>query len=254
MNESTWLPALLEYEKSVHYSAPIPYGESPFVHLPGRVPILVSAPHSAIHMRNGRLKRAEGFTGSLAILLAELTGAHTLYVNYRLPADPNWDQYSPYKSLLKRVVEEHNIQFVIDIHGMSNWHKIGIALGTINGRSCPNEIQLIEHILQNHQFQKISESNAKSLSKLNWQTFVNNHSRFTGGLSNNTITRFVSEQIGLPCIQIELCSTIRVVFLDKGNGTPKSYRGNPQATHTIIKTFVDLIGELESALFASKNL
>ncbi|MEM7334194.1 MAG: hypothetical protein AAF490_19060 [Chloroflexota bacterium] len=241
MNESSWLSDLVEFEQSIHYSTPIPFGESPFVHLTGTRPILISAPHSAIHMRNGRLKRAEGFTGALAILLSQITGAHALYINYRLPADPNWDQHTPYKTTLKRIIDAYQIQFVIDLHGMSNRHKIGIALGTINGRSCPNEISLIENTLQNHHFRKITQQEAKAHTKLDWHTFVKNHSRFTGGLSNHTITRYVTDTVGIPCIQIELCSTIRVVFEDIPNGSPKTFRGNPKATRQMIRTFIDLI-------------
>ena len=245
MNKSNWLSSLVKIEQSIQYSTPTPYGVSPFIHLNGSVPILISAPHSSIHMRNGRLKRAEGFTGSLAVLLSQITGAHALYVNYRLPADPNWDHHSPYKSFLGRLVDEHQIKFVLDIHGMSNWHKIGIALGTINGRSCPHETPHIEQTLKDHGFLKVPETTAKGYTTLNWQTFVTNHSRFTGGVSNHTVTRFVTEHLGISSIQIELCSTLRTVTQELPEGSSKTFRGNPQATTIIINAFVALINELQ---------
>lgn len=243
MNEIEWLSSLFEIEQRVLHTTPSPKSVSPFLHIQGSLPILISAPHSAVHTRNGRLKRAEGFTGAIAHLVAKITGGHALYANYRLPTDPNWDRHSPYKALLARIVKTHNIQFVFDLHGMSNWHKFGIALGTINGRSCPKETPLIEQALTTQGFYKTTERAAKNFKSLDWQTFITDHSRFTGGVSNHTITRFVTDNLGISGIQIELCTTMRIVSPETFTGY-KLTQGNSVATLKTIQTIVSLINTL----------
>lgn len=247
MRESDWLAALVRFEQDIHFSTPPPSGASPYVFLQGSAPLLLSAPHSTIHMRNGRTKRADGFTGPFVQLLHRLTGAHALFANHRLASDPNWDKYSPYKSLLKRAVRQHGVRFVIDLHGMSNWHKVGMALGTINGRSCPDEMPLIKQTLDQHGFQTLSIREARNLPGLNWQTVVINHPRFTGGVSNYTVTRYVSDCLHVGAIQLELCSTIRVVF-EKDKKSPDQFDGHGAATRAAISALRDAICRLTEIL------
>lgn len=238
MDEATWLSTLAQYEEKIQFSTPSPRGASPFVYKRGNLPVLISAPHSTIHLRNGRSKRADGFTGAFAHLLHHLTGAHALYANYRLAADPNWDKYSPYKSLLRRVVTQNEVRFVLDLHGMSNWTKFGLALGTINGRSCPTNLPIIQHTLAQHQFTQISHAQAKAQHTLDWRTFVVDHPRFTGGVSSHTVTRFVSEQLGIEAVQLEICASMRVVFQ---NFRQKKLKEDGAATVTLINALTALI-------------
>ncbi len=215
------LDRLIELETAVSYRSDPPMGERPFIYQSGRLPILVSAPHATMHRRGQRHKREEGFTGGIARLLAETTGSHALFSRYRSPDDPNWDRHSPYKRRLQEVIQAFGIRFVLDLHGMSNRHNIGLALGTMNGRSCPKQESLILETVEYHRFRKTSQAGAKSFSTLNWEYFVLNHSRFTGGLANHTVTRFVSQALGVPALQIELCSSVRVVQRATFHGLPK---------------------------------
>ena len=203
---------LLELETAVSPLQPPPPDESTFTHLPGTIPILLSAPHSASHWRNGRLKKEEGFTAAIVRYVAAHTSAHAFYTHYQSEKDPNWHQEAPYKSALEDVLRQHQIQFVLDIHGMSNRHKIGLALGTINGRSCPSfyERQII-HTLIAHGFVQTTSAQARQLDELEWHRFVVNHPRFTGGVISHTITRFISQNVGIPAVQLELCTRLRVV-------------------------------------------
>jgi N-formylglutamate amidohydrolase len=137
MDSSAVLDRLVALEADVTYREPPADGEPSFRHERGRLPVLLSAPHGAAHRRDGRYKEEDEFTAAFARLIAERTGAHVLYVFARLEDDPNWDRDSPYKTHLRRLVGEHGIHFVMDIHGMSNRHKFGIAVGTMCGASCP---------------------------------------------------------------------------------------------------------------------
>ncbi len=240
------LNRLMELETAVAYSTLPPEGERPFTYRVGDLPILISAPHATVHQRSQREKGEEEFTGALAQLLAETTGAHALYSCYRSADDPNWDRVSPYKSTLQEIVQGQGIRFVLDLHGMSNRHKFGLALGTMNGRSCPEFEPLILKTIQ-AQFQQTRIGVARSFSELHWDHFILNHPRFTGGVANYTITRFAAEQLGIPALQIELCSSARVVerqTLRQGN-TP--FRGPPEA----IQKAVTLLQSLVVALVAA---
>lgn len=204
------LNRLVELETAVSPLTFAPEGERPFAHQPGQLPILISAPHATVHQRSNRLKKEEGFTGALAQLLAETTKAHAFYTRFRSPDDPNWDRQNPYKAHLAEMVNRHGIRFVLDLHGMSDKHGIGVALGSMNGRSCPDHEPLILQTV-GQQFTETSEEAAESFSGLHWDHFVHNHSRFTGGVVSHTITRFASQQLGVPALQVELCSSVRVV-------------------------------------------
>jgi hypothetical protein len=52
---------------------------------------------------------------------------------------------------------------------------------------------------------------AAQLPQLQWGQFIVNHPRFTGGVASRTVTRFVSQEVGIPAAQLELCTLLRVV-------------------------------------------
>ncbi len=243
----SFLDRLQELETAVSYTALAPDGEPSFTYQPGDVPILISAPHATVHLRRQRLKGEEEFTGALAQFLAKKTGVHALYSHYRSLGDPNWDRQSPYKQRLQEIVQSNDIRFVLDLHGMSNKYKIGLALGTMNGRSCPNQESLILQTVEKH-FRPISQTAAKEFSELRWDHFVLNHPRFTGGLANYTITRFASQQLSIPALQIELCATARVVERRPLDKWPKPFRGQPEAIEQSVNLLQALVNTLLGAM------
>jgi hypothetical protein len=241
------LNRLVELETAVAHKTFAPEGERTFTYLPGHLPLLISAPHATIHQRHNRVKREEGFTGAMAHFLAETTGAHALYSRYRSPDDPNWNRHSPYKRFLQKVVQSHHVQFVIDLHGMSNRHNIGLALGSMNGRSCPMQEPIILQTITQH-YDQTSETTANSLAALRWDYFVWNHSKFTGGLTNHTVTRFVSQQLGVAALQVELCAALRIVKKRPSGQPSQPYQGNPEPIVGTVTLLQNLICALASAL------
>lgn len=242
----TFLHRLQELETAVSYKNLAPSWEPPFIYQPGDLPILISAPHATAHLRHQKVKGEEEFTGALAQFLAEKTGVHALYCHYRSLDDPNWDRHSPYKERLREIVQSSGIRFVLDLHGMSNRYKIGLALGTMNGRSCPNHESLILQTVEK-QFRPTSQAAAKRFSELRWDHFVLNHPRFTGGLANYTITRFASQQLGISALQIELCASVRVVERRPLDKWLVPFRGQPKA----IQQTVELLQALVNAVLAT---
>jgi hypothetical protein len=239
------LNRLAELETSVTYTQPPPHGERPFRHMLGRLPILISAPHGAAHLRDGQIKQEDEYTAAFVRLVAERTGAHSLYTWAQSDGDPNWDRQSPYKDFLQRIVTEHDIQFVLDIHGMSNRHKFGIAVGTICGVSCPQHHEaLITEALIAEGFQPITAAQARELQTLRWESFVINHHRFTGGLTSHTVTRFVRDQLGLHAAQIELCADIRIVQRYGSSKWPDDFKGNSVGIMRAITAIENMVGIL----------
>lgn len=237
------LQKLVEIEDTIRYRQAPPPGKAPFVYRPGTIPVLISAPHATAHRRHGRFKGEEEFTAALAVLLGRATGAHALYTRYRTETDPNWDANAPYKTLLRRVVQQQNVRFVLDLHGMSNRHKIGMALGTMNGRSCPRREGVILQAWQAHNFSPAAERDLAAYGELRWNHFVLNHSRFTGGLINHTVTRFAAETLGVAAAQIELCSAVRVVRRGPLSRHPRAFQGDPQG---IAQTFRALTATIQA--------
>ncbi|HEX6383052.1 MAG TPA: hypothetical protein VF177_00135 [Anaerolineae bacterium] len=242
------LNRLIELEAVVAYRKSAPSEKRPFAYTAGHIPVLLSAPHGTAHRRNGRYKGEDEYTTAFARLVAAETGAHVLYSRYRLDTDPNWDRQAPYKDTLQQIVRRQKIGFVLDIHGMSNRHKIGIVLGTINGRSCPAYEPLIIRTLQARQFKQTTQEQAHQFEALKWDHFVVNHSRFTGGVTSHTVTRFVTEEVGVAAAQFELCAAVRVARRCGNGRRPATFYGNSRGIARTIGAFVVLVQMLAAQL------
>ena len=198
-----WSHRLRRFEEEhVRYREDAGTGHVPFRYLPGRRAVLLSAPHGARHWREGGWKGEDEYTAALAYVLAEETGAHALYTVRRIRPDPNFVDESAYKQTLARLLREHDIELVLDLHGARRGRDFGLELGTMSGATCPD----YESIIVRH---------------LEWQGFVRNHRRsldrlwvnhlFKGGARQRTVTRFVWEQCGVNAAQIEINAYLRVV-------------------------------------------
>lgn len=99
------------------YKEPVSDRSDGLIHIKGDVPVLVTAPHATAHVRLGKLKRQEFFTGALAVILHSLTGCHALYSNSLSEIDPNYYDDSPFKKKLADIAGRFDISFLIDLHG-----------------------------------------------------------------------------------------------------------------------------------------
>jgi hypothetical protein len=116
-----------------------------YSYLEGRIPILISAPHGTKHYRKqegrGYWKKEDAYTSAIAIELGRLTGAHVIYTNYKAGEDPNNDTHCAYKEFLEKAVKEHDIRFIVDLHGASGSQPFKIDVGTLSNTpgksSCP---------------------------------------------------------------------------------------------------------------------
>lgn len=114
-----------------------------FQYKQGVIPIIVSSPHAVKQVRNGFIKKSDIFTGSLAILLANLTNCHVIYRTSTGNGDSNHDEICEYKSFLLSKVSQHSLQCLIDLHGIHKKRNLLIDVGTLNGLSINKSIEKI---------------------------------------------------------------------------------------------------------------
>ena len=232
---------LLQLDSDLIYRDPPPHDHPFFRVEKGSIPILLSAPHATEHTRNGSSKMEEEFTAAFVRWLSAETGAHAIYTTHQSPEDPNWDQQSRYKEAIAQLTTEHNIQLVLDLHGMTSRHKIGVALGTMNGQSYEGSLEMVQQPFLDHGFSEVALSQLSTLSDLSWRRLVINHPKFTGGLKSFTVTRFSAEILNIPAIQIEIASAARIVHRGPNEGWPFTYYGSPQGIEATLSALKILI-------------
>lgn len=232
----TLLKRLAALEADVVYRQPAQAGEEEFRYLPGNRPVLISAPHGAAHIRNRELKEEDSYTAAITRYLAEGTGAHALYLRRQSATDSNYDRETDYKHALRTIVQQEGIRFVLDLHGASDQHSFGIALGTMNGKSCPEQIPMILKTLCKFGFYQHASGSYR----------LDVDGRFTGagGVRQETITRFVRDTLGVPSLQIELASRIRVVQVSPPGKLPQVYHGDPVLIEKTIAALTEIVNHL----------
>ncbi len=234
------LGRLEELEADVRYRELPGRGGERTGSLSGALAVLISAPHAAVHVRRGKRKEEEEFTAAMACLVAQVTGAHALYARRRLPTDPNWHRDGPYKRRLRQIVARHEIAFVLDVHGMAPGRGLGIALGTMKGRSCPRHRDTIIRVLESHGFRRDVEGAdfPDCLDRLDVdETFTGR-----GLMGQETITSFTWGELGVPCAQVELHPGLRVVERREDAMLPGPYRGDAEGIRRAVGALVGVVG------------
>jgi len=161
---------------------------NPFIYLPGKIPVLVSAPHAVRHVRKKQIKSSDEFTGSLAYLLHEITDCHALAVTKLYGGDPNYDDPCIYKDEIERITGEHPVKIVLDIHGAGRERPFDIDLGTMNGRSLAGNPEIITWVRD----------------RFREEGFPQVTNDFFSADKQYTVTRFVAEKLHIPALQLEI--------------------------------------------------
>ena len=225
----------------------------------GAIPVMVSAPHAITHWREGRIKPSDDYTGSIALALADLTGAHAIVATHFSHADPNWDAFenSDYKQALARYIREHGIGLLLDIHGMVAASPNLVALGTAGGETCrawPEVEPMAFHALYEG-LENARERYGKGVAL--------NPARH-GARGRDTVARSISRECGIAALQIELATQVRVPSLRGTHipkGEPAPFKGNarsieirtrmnpdPDAVESCMASLVELIQQAAEAL------
>jgi len=163
----------------------------------GNMPILLSAPHGAKHLRNGTWKGEDEYTAALAIKLGELTGASVIFVKNKTEEDSNWLPRTRYKDAIRQIVHERGIGFLADIHGADIRRNYKVSVGIIDAEdrercSCPRCKPIIEEAFRS------------------FQSPLFHLDAFTAALPE-TVTSFARHVCGIEAAQFEINARYRIV-------------------------------------------
>lgn len=167
-------------------------------YLPGRLPILLSAPHATRQVRNGALKHSDVMTGCIADYLNQHAGYQALVRFYCDNDDPNADLTGPgmeYKEYAAKLVHKHGIKLFLDLHGCTEREEYDFCIGVNGGKNLCGHSEALEQLIQ------LLEPLGK----------VAIDQRFKASLPTN-VSRYVAEQTGIPCIQLEIGRRFRVEY------------------------------------------
>jgi hypothetical protein len=163
----------------------------------GNIPILISAPHGAKHFRKDKWKEEDEYTASIAIKLAEATGAHVIYVKNKTYEDPNYIGKTEYKEKAREIIQAYGIKFLLDIHGANKKRPFKVAVGTryekTDRSSCPTYKDIIGDVLGG--FQEPPIFNRK----------------YYKATRKETVTSFARKECGIESAQIEINARYRIV-------------------------------------------
>ena len=184
-------------------------GKNAFIIEEGTIPIMVSAPHAINQFREGKVKRADMYTGGIARYLHEETGCHLIYSCMFTESDPNFDLpgTNSYQETLKEFVERYSVAVLLDLHGAEKKREYAIEMGTapeqnpILGVVYEEDPSLHEHKFISGLIQNLFEDNFKLCPcerKEVWKNKI-----FDAG-DQNTITKYISENTDTACIQLEI--------------------------------------------------
>lgn len=120
-----------------------------FVIKQGEIPFMISAPHGVSQVRLGKTKFKEPGSLSLAIDVAERTGAHLIAKTKNCNDDANFEDICPYKEELKRYIKTNGIKYLIDFHGMKKSRKVDVELGTNFGQNIRANEKLFDFLCYN---------------------------------------------------------------------------------------------------------
>ena len=177
-------------ETFAHNSAEFaPAGESWFEIKHGSSNVLIVAPHATRPTREGKLRFPDGGTGSLAVMLAELTDSTVIYTPYASPSDPNYYDDNDFKRTLAQLIETEQPRLVLDIHA-SHWYRpYDVDFGTMNGASIRGNRWIVTSLM----------------SYLQQEGMSNFSMDYFAATAHQTVTKFVTA-MGTPCIQLEFNS------------------------------------------------
>ena len=165
-----------------------------YIHLKGKIPILVCAPHSSVHIRMNKLKKEEKFTAPLSAIIHSINGTHALFTHLASRVDPNFYDNSVFKIGLENIIKKFGVKFVLDMHGTETrkGDEVYFGLGTEN-----------EFLLGKRRYlEKLLISAQKNSIRLG-DPDVFPASR------QMTVTKFVARKLGIPAIQIEINKSLR---------------------------------------------
>ena len=154
--------------------------------------VVVAAPHAVPHQRDGVVKRADMWTGGLALLLAELTGAAAV-VETSGAGDPSWEPHA-----FKDAVAALEPRVLVDLHAMrAPREMVELGTGEPHGHP-PTEIAVVVR---------------RALTDAGIPTVVDDRFPARG---RHTLVQWARHS-GLPAVQVEVSVRLVPPFAPEGS-------------------------------------
>ena len=178
---------------------------STFQILKNKSEIMISAPHSVKHLRNGEILPQDLLTWWLALYLWKRQNLPVIYSTSYKVWDPNFDENnnSEYKQTLAKYIKENNVKFLIDLHGCWSYRDFSIELGTWWEWN-PNLLwrsDILNNILDS------LNTSLKSYIKHTKKPITIN--TIFPAQRETTVSNFISKECKIPTVQIEINRELR---------------------------------------------
>jgi hypothetical protein len=164
----------------------------------GKLKYLFSAPHAYPHRRPSlarKFKEYEEYTDELVKEICTETGTCGIYIKQQVDYDPNFHtKDNPYKNEITKIIKRNNIQYFIDLHGLSEDHLIDVAI--YYKTRFINSIKLAKKLAE-----KLNQGKLKGLNIQILRLPEENR---------EPLTEFVASKLRIPSVQVEIAKYLRV--------------------------------------------
>ena len=169
--------------------------EQTFEVIEGKIPVLLSAPHSVRQLREGKIKGKDRYTGAITIELAKQTNSFAIYKTYNNQDDASYDiENNEYKEKVLELIYKHNIKVFLDIHGAKDTDEFDVDIGTDEKRNLNGKTQILENLIKN--------LNEKGITKIGIDK------KFKA-CTMHTLTKKIASSTNIACMQIEITRKYR---------------------------------------------
>lgn len=169
--------------------------EKSFEVLEGKIPVLLSAPHSVRQLREGKIKAKDRYTGAIAIELAKMTNSFAIYKTYNNQDDASYDiENNEYKERALELINKYDIKLFLDIHGAKDNDEFDIDIGTDGKRNLNGKMQMLEGLVKNLKEKGITKIGIDKKFK---------------ACTMHTLTKKIATNTDVACMQIEITKKYR---------------------------------------------
>lgn len=165
------------------------FGGASFTIFKGSSNIIVSAPHSVRHWREGSARPAESLTGVIVHLLHRKLDCFGIAKTKDNHDDANYDRVHPYKDAIVSLVAEYGIRYLFDLHIMNDSHRALVELGTGGGANIGDASwlpSLISGVFQKHGASEVVID------------------QYFSAADPGTVSAFIAQTSKISCVQLEI--------------------------------------------------
>jgi len=252
---------LINLESGINYDKSPLEGKEPFIVIENDAPVLISAPHGARTFRNNEEQvwhEEDEYTAGMALLLGEICMVSVIATNCRNDRyDPNYtpDVRVAYKHTLGRLIQQHNVLFVIDLHGAA-LHSDRLDPNQTIDLGLRQRGKDIEPSMEMTHVKKLESLLLDAGTQCDASCFVVGRNKFPGAGDGTVITYAASQTIlgtdrKVQAIQIEMKPQVRIAnrcpaaTLYKSCGPYQAQTENVMHMLQSLVDFIDYLKEIE---------